>query len=62
MTTWVEARAAKRTRDVREARHYTPDLLGRLCPACKQRVPIALNEVGEEYHATCGPAARAGMR
>lgn len=50
MTTWAEARAAKRERDKREHRLYTVDKLGKPCPVCGHRVVAAL---GEATHPTC---------
>lgn len=34
-------------------RHYTPDQLGGLCPACGQAIPAAL--AGMTEHPTCDP-------
>ena len=55
MTTWVEAREARRERLARERRYYTPDRLGPLCAGgCGLRVPVALVEAGVLAHPTCG--------
>lgn len=62
MPTTREVAAAKLSRLERERRHYTPAMLGRPCPDCKERVPLALVNAGEHYHPTCGKAARAVMR
>lgn len=56
MTTWPEARAAKAERQRRERRFYTRDRLGRPCPMCKLRMPVALLEAGILVHPTCGPS------
>lgn len=53
--------AKKTARDLREHRHYTPDLLGPPCPGCKAKVPKALRAAGFRYHPTCDPASREEM-
>lgn len=58
MTTWREARAARVERQRRERRHYTPDKLGKPCPACGIKVPKGLGP----YHPTCGPDVADVMR
>jgi hypothetical protein len=57
VTTWREAVAAKVERQRKEARFYTPDLLGRKCPYCPLKVPLALTAAGIEVHPCCGPQA-----
>lgn len=56
MTTWLEAREAKRERLRREQRHYTVDLLGPPCDVCGHRIVLALAELGERTHPTCASA------
>lgn len=59
MTTWREATAAKAERQRREHRFFTPDMLGKPCPACGLRVPLLLGPV--TFHPTCDPAVRVEM-
>lgn len=59
MPTWSEARTGKANRQDRERRHYRAEHLGRPCPDCRTKVPLALNDAGIDYHPTCGPDARA---
>lgn len=53
--------AKKAEQQRRERRHWTPDLLGRPCPACKTKVPLALTALGFTYHPCCDPASREEM-
>lgn len=62
MTTWREAREARAARQRRERRYYTAERLGKPCPDCSERVPLALNEAGITHHPTCGPDARALLK
>lgn len=55
MPTWREARAAKVERLKREQRYYTPDKLGRPCPVCGLKMPLALIHAGIWSHPTCEP-------
>lgn len=54
MTTWIEAREAKRERLKREARFYTPDKLEKPCTDCNLKLPKVLSDLGYNTHPTCG--------
>lgn len=57
MTTWREAVAAKKERQRRERRFFTPDKVSkRVCPFCNIHMPKASLAAGENAHPTCGPS------
>lgn len=54
MATWPEARAAKRERQERERRYFTPDKNGRRCTVCG----MLMAQLSEPWttHPTCDPS------
>lgn len=54
-----ERRDAARRRD---ERHYTPDLLGPPCTVCRERLVLALADLGEQTHPMCASLERGRRR